>query len=272
MGIEEFFSAIRKRCSNDEEYAAELLKARGFLLEDNELALSDNSHHRDEEYLHTLLQNENLGSVKDGKIILSHNGNIENIFFIDNYISFAVCNDGESWGKFIHNSYVPKIPTGVLEPFVARYVKAISACRVQTHRSCDGNHPERCRPRIYVECDRGPSSLWHQIICDRCLSPFFKIRWNSEYSTIRFNNENKWRIYAEFNRAAGFLYDNRIVLRQVRQEAVANISHSMAKHMPEEELTEIFTNKANELLDKCRGNLNLPLSTDHRRNSRTQNT
>ena len=43
-GIEIFFNALKEKCSSDEEYAAELLKARGFLLEDDGLILSDNSH------------------------------------------------------------------------------------------------------------------------------------------------------------------------------------------------------------------------------------
>jgi len=44
-GIEIFFKALKDKCSSDEEYAAEILKARGFLLEDG-LILSDNSHFR----------------------------------------------------------------------------------------------------------------------------------------------------------------------------------------------------------------------------------
>ena len=80
-GVENFFAAIKERCADEEEYAAEILKARGFLLEDNALALSDNSHPDDARYFNELLTEGNLGEVKDGKIFISPVGNVEKIFY-----------------------------------------------------------------------------------------------------------------------------------------------------------------------------------------------
>ena len=42
-GIEIFFDALKAKSSTDAEYASAILKARGFLLEDAKLVLSDNS-------------------------------------------------------------------------------------------------------------------------------------------------------------------------------------------------------------------------------------
>ncbi len=252
MGAEEFFNAIRERCSSDEEYAAELLKARGFLLEDHDLALSDNSHRRDEELLREILKEENIGDIKDGKIIIFPNKNLENLFSMK-YVggSEAFC-DRAGWPRFVHDICSPKIPISLLEPFVARYIKAISACGARTCGSCDGNHPTRKHPAIIVEtCDQ-PNMIWHSIICKRCLLTRFNLNWvvkNRTYNTISISEKNKWRIYVELNRAAEFLYNNRIMLRQIKREALNTISSNMAKHLPEEELAKIFSDRAKQLLD-----------------------
>lgn len=252
MGVEEFFNAIRERCSSEEEYAIELLKARGFLLEDKGLVLSDNSHPRDEAYLGKILRERNLGDVNEGRIILSPGGNLEELFFVDNKIgvtaSYGICED---WKRFVHDKFSPKISISLLEPFVARYIKAISACGVKTYLSCDGNHPESRPPHnIIVECEGPPSHRWHIIICKRCLSARFNLRWNEDYSRIRIRERDKWSTYIELNRAAAFLYHNRVALRGIRWAASETISNSMARHWPYEELSAIFSDRAIKLLDK----------------------
>lgn len=249
-GIDVFFDALKEKCSTDEEYAAEILKARGFLLEDNELALSDNSHANDALYLNELLTADNLGEVRDGKIFIRPDANVEKIFLSKNISGCEGFSKGiSSWETFVHNSYAFKVPLRLLEPFVGRYVKAISACGVGTNSSCDGNHPTRNDfQRILVTFDT-PDSLWHELICRRLLAKRFKLRWACGHSIIRFRQADKWRTYIEINRAAEFLYNNRITLRKIRREASNGISNSMAKHLPSEELAEIFSERANKLFD-----------------------
>ena len=82
-----FFDALKEKCSTDSDYAAEVLKARGFLLEDTELALSDNSHRYDASYLNLLLRTEKLGEVTNGKIFIRPNANIEKIFSLQHNFS-----------------------------------------------------------------------------------------------------------------------------------------------------------------------------------------
>lgn len=251
-GIEYFFDAIKAKCSSDEEYAAELLKARGFLLEDEGLTLSDNSHPDDIKYLNSLLTKENIGEVKDGKIVIAPSGNVEKIFY-SNYIggSESCLARGITWEKFIHDSFAPKVPLMLLEPFIGRYVKAISACGVQTHGSCDGNHLGKHGRRILLEISSTPNIIWHEIICNKLLYGRFKFRWHYECSaTIRFSKIDKWIKYAELNRAGEFLYNNRIKIRQIRREASSGITNSMARHLSDDELAAIFSEKANKLFDE----------------------
>ncbi len=250
-GVEEFFGAIKERCSSDDEYAVELLKARGFLLEDEELALSDNSLlPEDVDYLNQILRRGNLGEIKDGKIILFPDGNMEEIFFMDNKIGITASLDkDDGWEKFIHYTYVPKVSVGILEPFVARYIKAISACGIGTWYSCDGNHPEKKPPHeIIIDFVSEPHRLWHEIICTSYLSQRVSLDWDASYSRIRITNKNKWRTYIELNKAAEILYNSRIELRRIKHEASCSISNSMALHLPAEELAAIFSNKANDLM------------------------
>lgn len=250
-GIENFFNAIKAKCLSYEEYAAEILKARGFLLEDNALILSDNSHRDDAAYLNKLLTEENIGKVEGNKIIIFPNGNVEKIFYKDNRIGGEAGSNGETWKKFLHNSLAPKVPVGILEPFVARYVKAISACGVTTWLSCDGNHIGK--HKILIECEGAPNIIWHEIICKRCLADKFYLRRDGSYSEISFNN--KWKTYIELNRAAEFLYNHRIEIREIRRKASDGINNFMAKNLSNAELAQLFSERANKLFDDLKGNI-----------------
>ncbi len=250
-GVADFFCAIKERCSNDDEYAVELLKARGFLLEDGGTVLSDNAHPSDEALLNEILQTEKIGEVKNRKIVISSTGKIEHIFDIQ-YVGGmeALCN-AENWQKFLHDSYAPKVSISLLEPFVARYIKAISACGVRTCNSCDGNHPGTSRfGSILAKCNDDCNSLWNKIIGTKCLNQRFNLNWDNNFETIKFNVQDQWMTYRELNRAAEYLYDNRILLRRIRREVSDGISHSMAIHLPAEELAKIFSDKANKLMDE----------------------
>ena len=247
-GIEIFFDATKEKCSDDEEYVAEILKARGFLLEDTGLVLSDNSHEYDAAYLNELLTEANLGEVIDNKIFIRPGANVEKIFYSKNIWGCEACSPGESWKRFLHESFAPKVPLKILEPFVGRYIKSISACGVSTCGSCDGNHPNA--NRILIDFTAEPHRLWHEIICKRLLVKRFNLRWkNHEYSAIKFNKTDKWQTYTEFNRAGEFLYNNRIKIRQIRRAASDGITASMARHLSSEELAKIFSERANKLFD-----------------------
>ncbi len=186
LGIEKFFDAIKSKCSGDKEYAAEILKSRGFLLEDDGLILSDNSHKADANYLNELLTEENLGEVTGNKIIIFPNADVEKIFYSnilagsESFLAREI-----TWDRFLNESFAPKIPVVMLEKFVARYIKAISACGVQTHGSCDGNHhTQKKYLRIYIEISSQPNIFWHKIICQRLVVNRFNLNFNKTYDKI----------------------------------------------------------------------------------------
>lgn len=253
-GVEYFFNAIKEKCASNEEYAAEILKARGFLLEDEGLILSDNSHRDDASYLNELLTESKLGKVKNDKIFIKPKANVEKIFYSDNISGCegSVTCYFEHWKKFVHNSYAPKVPLKFLEPFIGRYVKAINACAVATLMSCDGNHKTRGNSQLLVDFVGNPSFIWHEIIFKRLLVERFNLNWScsNRCLEIKFDTADKWRTYTEFNRAGEFLYNNRIKIRQIRREASKGITTSMARHMSSEELAKIFSERANKLFDE----------------------
>lgn len=248
MGIEEFFAAIRAKCSHEEEYVLELLKSRGFLLNEEELSLSDNAHPDDKDFLDQLLREENIGKISDDRIIISHSENMESIYYLYNKIEISAAEDVEDWGKFLHNGHAPKTCLKILEPFVARYIKAVSACGVSTWCSCDGNHPQR--HSIHVNTVSGPNSLWHKIICQKILVEKFMLDWNKTYEVIDFDQDHKWKTYIELNRAAEYLYNNREKLRNIRQKASKSISNSQVKKCANDELSKLFYDEAVKLIDQ----------------------
>ncbi len=246
MGIAEFFAAMRAKCVHEEEYVVELLKSRGFLISDEELSLSDNAHADDKEFLDHLLRGENIGKISDDQIIISHPENIESIYYIYNQIGASAAEDVEDWGKFLHNGHAPKICLKMLEPFVARYIKAVSACGVSTWCSCDGNHPRH--HGIHVNTVSGPNSLWHKIICQKVLAEKFMLNWDKSYEVITFDKGHKWKTYIELNRAAEYLYNNREILRHIRHKSSKSISNSQARKCSNDELNKLFYDEAVKLI------------------------
>lgn len=248
MGIEQFFCNIRSKCSNDMEYAIEVFRARGFLLEDG-LRMSDNAEHRDENYLNKLLLKYGIGRINNGEIILSDTNRVEQIFNLEDVGGSEAFCLGEGWKWFWKKKCARKVELELLEPFVARYVKAISACGVNTHGSCDGNHSDSGGV-LYVEPDTPASRTWYFLICKRCLSGRFNLRWNKTFTKVKFSNITKWNTYLEINNAAEFLYNNRILLRRIKAEALKSISGSMIEQLTDQEIGHIFSEAANKLFDE----------------------
>lgn len=246
MGVEQFFASIRSGCSNELEYATELIKACGVLLEDNSLTVSDNAEESDEQWLKERLLKYDIGDVIDGHIVLTNYSNIEKIFNTER-IGGEASSLGEGWDQFCRYLMARKVPLRFLEPFIARYIKAISACSVNTWCSCDGYQYDECG-KIVVDAEY-PSELWHELIVQRVLRPRFRLKWSRAHSVINFTQGSKWETYIELNRASAFLYQNRKKIRQIKSDAVRNISHRMSSHLSNKDLEQIFTDAANKLFD-----------------------
>lgn len=253
MTKDELFEKIKNDSASDEEYLIKLLEFRGFLIDSVQqgYSLSDNGHVKDAAYLDELLQKYDIGQIEDNKIIIIHAENAESLF--DEFkekqqISVCACSNDLGWNFYKHVRYGRKAAVSWLEPYIARYVKAVSACGVMTVGSCDGNHPNR--KYIFLQLENSCSGSWHKIICKKCLSGRFNIEWDDGYTRIYFRPDTKFDTYYEVNKAAKFLYDNRIKIREIRESSLHNLTRDYIKHHTNQEIEEEFIEQAEKLFDE----------------------
>ena len=256
MEREEFFEKIRFESGSDEEYLLNLLKLRGFLFTENEdgIMLSDNGHALDGEYLESLLTQYNLGTVKNGMVTLSGNDCtefIENEFQDGKRISYECCwYTRRDWDYFRRRWHGYKVEVRWLEPFIARYVKAVSSCCVLTATSCDGNHPNKIK--MSLQCEGNPSTVWYRLICENCLVRKFDIKWLDNYRYMFFRRKDRYGTYYEVNRAAEYLYNNRLWIRGVKYMALDNLNKKYIRSRPAGEIEQEFIENATKLFEKRR--------------------
>lgn len=288
MNRVEFFEKIRGECSSEREYVIEILKLRGFLFDEspNGLIISDNSSIDDKRELDALLMKYHLGYVRRKKVIIENTDCAELISteFRANYwrnYEVGYTSWRGNWKYFKHREHGDRVSAMALEPFIARYIKALSACCVLTWCSCDGNHPLCQRLLIYMIGDA--STLWHKLLYRKCLAPRFGLNFVFErnsalmyflvepeylayYNRYRANrygaeeipdtNEPKFSAYYKLNKAAEFLYTNRQALRKIKQAAMMDIPACRLRHRSlKNEVAKEFEAKASELLDRAMPNV-----------------
>lgn len=119
-----------------------------------------------------------------------------------------------------------KVPALVIEPGIARFVKSISACGVSTTMSCDGHF--ELKKSAWLKFNNYLDTLWFRLIMDclviPVLSPDIIFRYEfpqgEQYMDVKIVNENGdvTKYYLELQRIAIFLYNNRIMLRKIKNE------------------------------------------------------
>lgn len=252
MNQNELFEKIKNESVSEKEYVIKILKMRGFLFEEisNELYISDNSHCSDGEYLNKLLKKYKIGYVQGDKVIIENmecNELIANEFC--NYIQVEKpsCWNERDWRWFKRREHGEKVAVSCLEPFIARYIKAISACCVLTVGSCDGNHSGK--NKMYIMTEGEGSIPWLRLICEKCLNDKFDIRWTDKYRSMVFSDETKYATYYEVNKAAEYLYAKRKAIRQIKNTAFSEITNVFLKSHSSEEIEKKFIGIASELFD-----------------------
>ena len=253
MTKDELFEKIKSSSVSDEEYLINLLKFRGFLIDAGEqgYVLSDNGHIKDAAYLDELLRRYDIGQVDADKILVTHADNAEllfNEFKVKEQIKVCVCGRGLGWSYFKRRTFGLKAAVSWLEPYIARYVKAISACGVITMGSCDGNHPGR--DSMFLQLENAGSVPWHKVICEKCLVGRFNIKWRKDYCEIRFGTKTQFETYYGVNRAAEFLYNNRIAIREIKRLALSDMTNSYFKKHTDDEIKAEFIERAERLFDE----------------------
>lgn len=231
--------------------AIRYLQARGFLLEcvDREWVLSDNSHESDVKELKGILNTLGIGTVGDkGKIQIEKFIEVEKLrsLFECNYvISHVAERNDRSWRWFKRRKHGYKVPTMLLEPFVAMYVKAVSACGIETWFSCDGNNHGYFS--IVIGFNGNPNRIWHKILWENMLNSRFTLPWNNTYEAILLENK-KYTYYVELNRAANYLYANRLLFRDLKKYATKVITHALERDLSDEDIEVILRERVDEYL------------------------
>lgn len=252
MTKEDFFEKIRNESGNNVAFIIELLKLRGFLFEEknNKHILSDNSHMSDYRYLNDLLVKYNLGEIVDRKIVIYDTNCTEFIqmeFRENNQIGSPSCWQNRDWRYFKRREHGEKAAVSWLEPFIARYIKAISACCVLTVGSCDGNHPKK--DKMFIMTEGEGSITWHRLICEKCLVGKYDIDWINNYTAMRFCTETKYATYYQVNKAAEYLYAHRREIRKIKDSALQGMSNSYLRNQSSEVIEKEFILRTSELFD-----------------------
>lgn len=256
-----------------------ILRARGFFIEfiDGKYYLSDNASISDAKYLKKGFETYNLGKVIDNEdyvkksrwnwqynmcfgdyqyfaikpetieLIIDPYATIESAigFFHERGkigVEAACCR--RSWTEFVKETLGPKPAVSYLESYVSFYVKAISACGVYTCFSCDGNHPKG--GKIYVFADY-PSDILHECIWKYWVQPEFgELPYIGD--GIPFDDSTQEQVYRRVNEIAGFLYDNRKIIRDAKNLSVRGISRKYRKQHLESEIEEFFRSEFKKAL------------------------
>lgn len=256
MNRADFFERIRQTCKSEQDYLIALIKARGFLVEiiDGKPYLSDNSclHDKrymdDARYLNRLLIESECGDLCGRSILLS--SKLNSAAFEDLFDSRPPCGgaswyDSYNWQYFQRREHAWKVDVSCLDSFIARYIKAISACCIFTGGSCDGNHPGRST--MVIDMSVIGSEIWHELICKKYIINRYNIEWNSCCTIVRFDERTKYETYYEVNCAADFLYRNRQKLREIKRKALEDLSPSYFRHHSFEEIKALFSERVNRL-------------------------
>ena len=249
MTEEEFIEAVIGDASTPEDIFFNLASARGFLLERDagKLFCSDNGARKDSEYLAKILGDCEIGSIVDTgrrnsvsrirepEILINHPENLPQLghalFAGEAPISDEMIFRLQSWRQFRGMRYAPKVEVQYLEPYVARYVKALNACGIRTESSCDGHHAQR--KALFVLTQQDMMFAWHKFLWENYLQRIFpEIPWDADFTTIRLRRGG-FRNYYLLNQAAAYLYERRIVLRDIRYQAAHPIMYSQYRVNPE---------------------------------------
>lgn len=248
----------------------EILRARGFLIDcyENKYYLSDNASVDDLEYLKEVMVQCDLGKVIEHKkcvkryrrnwnteilensyvyyailpkgieIYISNEAKVENILqlFEEGRYGGDAGTSSRTWNQFLVEEFGTKAPVKHLDPYVAFYVKAISACGVDTYYSCDGNHIQG--GYIFVKATY-PSKIWHEYIWKYIIQKKFDdIPFIEE--KIPFNSDNQGQVYKMIYSVARYLYDNRMLIRNIKRDTIRNLTKKRIKGLSDKEIERLY--------------------------------
>ena len=233
----------------------ELLRQRGFLIESVEgsFFLSDNSDQNDWYFLNKILDNYGVGSCADsGLISITHKEKaflLEGMFcpIAQGTVGVESCIRTHPWIYLKIRDHANKIPVSLLEPNIAYYIKALSACGIYTGGCCDGNHPGV--NRLLIEFDGPAYENLHACLWKAQLGKRFNINWNNIFTIIDLKKNRKEQ-YSELLKAAEFLYTHREYYQKARKLAAQWMTKRIIKRTAPDELKSRFLEELTVLLQQ----------------------
>lgn len=249
----DFFNSILDNKNDEADTIIKLLKARGCLIEskDNEYFLSDNSHKDDAIFLNDVVNQYDIGEYKDNKIFIYNSKECLRLLdlFLEGstQIGYEACIINKNWQRYKTDFFAEKVPVRCLEPFIAMYVKALSACGLSTALSCDGNHTNY--NKVTVKFSGYLYELWHKWIINKVIN-MSDLKWSENYTKITFNKMDQYYVYCRLLCSANHLYKNRNALRCLRRESCLWMNKRTTRGLSEDEIFDVIAQKANTLLTK----------------------
>lgn len=249
-----YFDEILSKANTTNEKIYSILSARGFLLnlENNELTISDNSTRGDIENLEIIISGREGLNIKELEIL--SNGAFllsewDDLFTEKEEISFACISFERKWSYYKNRIYGESVNAMDLEPFIARYIKALSSIGIDTSMSCDGNHSGDIQSqsmKVSVTFNSKYDQIWHKIVSEFVLHQQNIWNYGKKNNVILYYNEStQLEKYLTILDDANQIYDNRLVLRELK-----NKTNKLAQ-IKQKNIDELTYDQAYDLLLSC---------------------
>ena len=282
--IEKFVEKVTAGKSKHSDRFYEIFTARGFLLERDSssdiVRLSKESHLDDCEFLEALqdinykkiynkphfdaIEEENKDDAARYRHAYYDNidtrlFNIDNIKYLHELFTHVIpidefrLNWKRDWyGKFSQFKevvHLPEIRVYDLEPFIARFAKAISSIGISTWSSCEGHWGTPA----YVIFDRKYYRIWFNTLLNKFINKRLELvcnwRWLDNRCTISSPGNDIMEMYLEIQEVAGLIHQYRSSLINIKQH-VASLLTNEHKKMNKKNLLNIFEGLFDATIDK----------------------
>ncbi len=287
--IEKFVEKVTDGKSRYTDRFYEIFSSRGFLLEMDSsteiVRLSQESHVDDSEFLE-VLQNINYKKIykkphfdsieEDGKEgvaryqhvyfdkIDTQLFDIDNVKYLHELFTHVIpidefrLNWKRDWyGKFNQFKevvHLPEIRVYDLEPFIARFAKAISSIGISTWSSCEGHWGTPA----YIIFDRKYHCIWFQTLLNKFIKKKLDLvcnwTWLDNRCTISSPGKDILEMYIEIQEVARLIYHYRDSLINIKKHLLSLLTNEHKK-MNKKNLLNAFENLFDTTLTESRSNL-----------------
>jgi len=272
--IEKFVEKVTDGKNKYSDRFYEIFSARGFLLEIDSssgiVRLSQESHVDDCEFLE-VLQNTNYKKIykkphfdsieEDDKEDVSRHRHayfdnidtqlfdINNIKYLNELFTHEIpidefrLNWKRDWygkyNQFKEVVHLPKIRVYDLEPFIARFAKAISSIGISTWSSCEGHWGTPA----YIIFDRKYHRIWFQTVLNKFIKKKLNLvcnwKWLDNRCTISSPGKDILEMYLEIQEVARLIYSYRDSLINIKKH-VSSLLTNEHKKMNKKNLLNAF--------------------------------